>query len=257
MTSVFLDRERIRRVARAWPIAAMLAAPAVATQVPFVRHAVVSLAMTMHAGGPLGVALYVLTFCVGAVLTVPLGFFGVLAGFAWGPVRGALTAIPTATLAATLAFALGRQLAKTAVGKRWLDHPRLRMVDAVVRVDGLRIVTLLRLTPMMPQNLLHYALGATPLRARDFILATGLGLAPHLAMQGYVGSLVHDASELWSRDSASLRDPHTWVKPLLGLALTGVFIGLVTRAARKALAHATRHVTTGSTPPRASTPPAG
>lgn len=252
---MFLDRERIRRVARALPLAAMLAAPAVATQVPFVRAAVVSLATTMHAGGPEGVALYTLAFCVGAVLAIPLWIFGGLAGFAWGPVRGALTSVPAATLAATLAFFVGRRLATTATGRRWLDHPRLRMVSAVVRADGLRIVIMLRLTPMVPQSLLHYALAATPLRARDFVLSTALGLAPHLIFQSYVGSLVHDAAELFARDRASLRDPHTWVTPAAGLALTALLVGLVTRAARKALAAATAPVTTDRSHTGASAPP--
>jgi uncharacterized membrane protein YdjX (TVP38/TMEM64 family) len=229
---------RLRTFARAGLVAAMLAAPLVITQVPTVRAAVFSLAATMRTGSLAGVALYVSVCVVGSLLTVPLWMLSGLAGFAYGFARGLATALPAVTLGGTTAFFIGRALARTAVGEALRDHPRFRMMESVVRHDGRRIAALLRVTPMMPQNLLHYALGATPLPARDFALATFVGLLPVTCFQVYAGSLAHDAAGLFEQGGASARDPATWAKAVGGLAVTAVLLALIVRRARRALAEA-------------------
>lgn len=227
---------RLRTVARGGLVAAMLTAPLVITQVPTVRGAVFSLADTMRTGGLTGLALYAAVYVAGSVLTVPLWMLSGLAGFAYGFSRGLAAAIPAATMGATTAFLLGRLIARTTLGEALRDHHRFRMMEAVVRHDGRRIAALLRVTPMMPQNLLHYALGATPLPLRDFVLATAVGLLPMTAFQVYAGSLAHDAASLFEQGGASARDPATWAKGALGLAVTAALLTLIVRRARRALA---------------------
>lgn len=214
----------------------MLTAPLVITQVPTVRGAVFSLAATMQTGGLYGLCLYLVVCAAGSVLTVPLWMLSGLAGFAYGFPYAVGAALPGITLGACCAFFIGRGLARTSLGDALRDHPRFRMIEAVVRHDGRRIATLLRVTPVMPQNLLHYALGATALPARDFALATFTGLIPVTCVQAYAGSLLHDATELFRQGGTSLRDPLTWAKALGGIALTAAVLTLVVRRAQKALA---------------------
>ena len=229
---------RLRTIARVGLVAAMLAAPLVITQVPTVRAAVFSLAATMRQGTLTGVALYVAVFVAGSVLTVPLWMLAGLGGYAYGLARGFALALPSAALGASMAFLLGRALANTPLGVALRDHPRFRMMEAVVRHDGRRIAALLRVTPVMPQNFLHYALGATPLPLRDFALATMAGLAPMIFFQTYVGSLAHDAASLFEQSNSNARSAATLAKAAVGLGLSIVMLTLVIRRARRALAEA-------------------
>ncbi len=214
----------------------MLAAPLAVAQAPTVRSAVFSLASLMRSGSPSGLALYALLCVAGSLLTVPLWMMAGLAGYAYGFARGAAAALPAITLGGCCAFLAGRALARTALGAALREHPRFRMIEAVVRHDGRRIAALLRVTPVMPQNILHYALGATPLPLRDFAVATFVGLLPMVSVQAYAGSLVRDVAALFEQRGASLRDPATWAKGAAGLVVTAVAFALIVRRARRALA---------------------
>jgi uncharacterized membrane protein YdjX (TVP38/TMEM64 family) len=229
---------RTSTLARVGIVGAMLAAPLALTQVPTVRDAILSLAALMRSGAPLGVLLYVVYYVVGSLLAAPLWLLSGLAGFAWGPARGALFALPALALGSAAAFTAGRLLARTAVGAALRDHPRMRSIEMVVRREGRRIAWLLRLAPVMPQNLLHFALGATPLRLRDFTLTTLFGLLPATVVHAYAGSLLHDATEFFAGNTQSLRDPQSLVRLAVGVLLTVVIVVLVVRRARRALAQA-------------------
>lgn len=231
---------RKRTFVRLLPVAVMLAAPAVLAQARSVREGVLALADAMQHRGALGVALYVFVYILAATLLTPKWILGALAGFAYGRVVGVAVALPACVLGATAASLTGRMLSHTRWGRALLDHPRVAQVNLVVRHDGRRIATLLRLSPLMPQNLLDYALGATPLRVRDLMLSALVGLFPATCVQVYVGSLVRHASELFDtrRGGHPVTDIHTWGPAALGLMITAVALVVVMRIARRALTEA-------------------
>lgn len=239
---------RLRRLARLGLVLAMLATVRALRQEPTARHHLdafwaalqghtVALAERLREGGLEGLALYALVYVLGSVLAVPLWLTSGIAGFAWGFGRGILTAVPALTLGATCAFWVGRGVAATRLGDGLRARPLFRQVDLVVRRDGLRIATLLRASPVMPQNFLPFLVGATPLRARDFALATAVGLLPMTCVHVYAGSLLHRASDLFA-EGRGLRDPATLAKLALGLAVSAVMVTLVVRRARALLAEA-------------------
>jgi len=229
-----MNSARLRRLARGWPLLAMLAAPPLLTQVPIVRAGILHLADAMRHGGLEGLALYALVYCLGALVTAPIALLSGLAGFAWGRAWGFAVALPLVTLSSTLIFGVGHQLGKTRWGASLRAHPRLRLIDAVVRADGLRIAGLLRLSPLMPQNLLSYALGTTALRTWQFALATLLGLVPATLVHVWLGSAVHDAAELLASNRRP-QGPLAWVIPLAGLGVTVAVLAWIMRIARRHL----------------------
>lgn len=248
------NRSRLRTVARALPVAAMLAAPPVALQVPIVRASLIALADFLRHGGVEALGVYAAVYVVGAVLTLPMGLLSGLAGFAWGWGRGFAAALPAATLGATSAFVVGAVLSRTRWAAPLREHPRFRLIDAVVRADGLRIATLLRLSPLMPQNFLSYALGATPLKAWQFALATAVGMLPATAVQVLLGSLVHDAAELISqRNAHPISDARTWGPAAALLLVTVGLVAVVMRVAKRALDKAMREARPEATEPAAAT----
>lgn len=227
----------------------MLAAVRAARQAPIARaffHDVsaavqgffIALADRLHDGGATGVALYGLVYVAGSLLALPLWLLSGLAGFAWGFPWGLAAAVPGLAIGATSAFFVGRAVGATRLGDALRERPTLKTVDAVVRHDGRRIATLLRLSPVMPQNFLHFILGTTPLGPLDFVLSTVVGLFPMTCVHVYAASLLHSATEFVGGSSSSLRDPATVAKLAAGLVVTAVMLALVMRRARQALAQA-------------------
>jgi len=203
----------------------------------------------VRAVGAAGVAVYAAVYVTATLLLLPGSALTAGAGFAYGPLWGALLVSPVSVLAATLAFVLGRTVARDWVARRVSRAPRFAAVDEAIGHSGFKIVLLLRLSPLFPFNLLNYGLGLTRVRLRDYVLGSFLGMLPGTALYVYLGSLVTSASELLSGKSSgagALGQALYWV----GLAATIAVTVLVTRVARRALDRAIARGAgeTGATP---------
>jgi len=191
----------------------------------------------IHGRGPAGPATFAAAYVLAAVLFLPGSVLTIGGGFAYGPLWGLVLVSPVSVLAATAAFLLGRTVARRWVKRRLGQDPRLAAIDAAVGQSGLKIVLLLRLSPVFPFNALNYLLGLTRVRLRDFVLGSWIGMLPGTALYVYIGSLVTTASELasGSRPSTGLAG-HALLA--LGLAATLAVTVLLTRIARRSLGSA-------------------
>lgn len=169
-----------------------------------------------------------------AVLLLPASILTLGAGFVWGPFVGLLIVLPSATAAATVAFLLGRTVARGWVQQKVADNPRFRAIDEAVGGGGFRLVLLLRLSPLFPFNLLNYTLGLTRVSLRDYVLGSAIGMAPGTFLYLYLGSLVTSASQLLSGERPSAGALGTALYGA-GLLATLVVTVWVTRTARAAL----------------------
>lgn len=187
--------------------------------------------------GALGVAAYAVAYVLATVLLLPGSILTLGAGFAYGPLWGVLLVAPVSVLAATLAFVLGRHVARPWIARRMEEHPRFAAIDQAIGESGFKIVLLLRLSPVFPFNLLNYALGLTHVRPRDYVGASFFGMLPGTFLYVYLGSLVTNASELLSGKPSAAGG---WSQVLYwgGLAATIVATVFVTRIAQKALERA-------------------
>ena len=184
--------------------------------------------------GLAGALLYGVVYVASAVLLIPGSVLTLAAGFAWGPVWGVALVSPASVLAATAAFALGRTLLRGHVERRIGSDPRVAAIDRALGESGFKLVLLLRLSPVLPFNLLNYALSLTRVRLRDFVLGSALGMFPATVLFVHVGSLVTSGAELLSgrRPSAGAAGSVlTWA----GLLATLAVVVLVTRVSRAAL----------------------
>ena len=191
----------------------------------------------IHGAGALGVLVYALAYVLATVLLLPGSILTLGAGFAYGPVWGTLLVSPVSVLAATLAFVLGRTLARNWISRRMEQHPRFAAISDAIRASGFKIVLLLRLSPIFPFNLLNYALALTRVPLREYVIASLVGMLPGTFLYVYLGSLVTNASELLS----SRRPPSgAWGQILYwgGLVATLVVVVLITRIANRALSRA-------------------
>ncbi|MCC7052794.1 MAG: TVP38/TMEM64 family protein [Gemmatimonadaceae bacterium] len=182
-------------------------------------------------------AVFVAVYAAACVAFVPASILTFAAGALFGVVQGTLLVLTGATLGAFLAFLVARYIARDWVAARVQRDPRFAAIDRAVADDGRRIVFLLRLSPLVPFNLLNYALGLTQVRAVDYLVAS-LGMIPGTLLYVYTGSVAGTVLGA-TGGAAPARGAGFWLVLGLGLAATAAVAVLVGRMAKRALASAT------------------
>jgi uncharacterized membrane protein YdjX (TVP38/TMEM64 family) len=92
---------------------------------------------------------------------------------------------------------------------------------------------LLRLSPLVPFNILNYALALSGVRYADFVIALP-GMIPAIVMYAYYGKVVGDVAKL-AAGVAPPRGPEYYMMLVLGLVAVIASTTMITRAARRAI----------------------
>ncbi|HEU4414413.1 MAG TPA: TVP38/TMEM64 family protein [Candidatus Angelobacter sp.] len=146
--------------------------------------------------GALGGVLYAAAYIVGTALFFPGLPLTLGAGFVYGAVIGTLVVSPASVAGACAAFLIARYLARDWVTRRMKKYPQAAAIDRAIEKNGFKVVVLLRLQPVLPFNMLNYALGLTSIRLRDYALASWIGMLPATILYVYLGSIMNDFSDL-------------------------------------------------------------
>lgn len=179
-----------------------------------------------------GPVLFVLIYVAAAVLMIPGSILTLGAGAAFGMVKGFALVSIASTAGAIAAFLVGRYLAREKAAQRIEGSPTFAAIDQAIAAEGWKIVGLTRLTPLIPYTLLNYALSLTKVRFIPYALATWIGMIPGTLMYVYLGSLGNTGA---SRE----RTAGEWALLMVGLIATITVTLVISRAAKKALAHRT------------------
>ena len=115
-------------------------------------------------------------YAVGAVACLPGLVFTLTAGALFGPVWGTLYSVTGATAGAGLAFLAARHGLAHWVTRR--TGTRLERLQAGIDREGWRFVALMRLIPLVPFNLLNYALGLTRIRFVTYLITSLVAMLP-------------------------------------------------------------------------------
>ena len=132
-----------------------------------------------------GPAAHVALFALGTVLFVPGALFGLAGGMLFGPILGSILNLAGATLGATAAFLIARYVAAD-----WVRHKagaKLQRLIKGVEAEGWRVVALTRLVPLIPFNLLNYALGLTRISVLAYTLTSLVCMAPGALAYTWLG----------------------------------------------------------------------
>ncbi len=184
--------------------------------------------------GPLAPVVIAAAYVPATVLFIPGSLITLGAGFVAGVLWGTVAVSVGSTLGATAAFLVGRHLLRGPVEARLERHPRFRAVQQAIGHGGLRLVVLTRLSPVFPFTFLNYAFGVTPVRLRDYVLGSWLGMLPATVLYVALGA--------GARSLADAAAGHRGLGPgriallAVGLLATVAVVVLVARAARRALA---------------------
>lgn len=183
--------------------------------------------------GALGPLAYVATYAAATVALVPGSILTLAAGALFGIARGTVYALTGATLGAAGAFLVSRHAARRQVERRLAADPRFDRLDRAVGREGLKVVFLLRLSPIFPFTLLNYALGLTRVRLGHYLIAS-IGMLPGTLLYVYYGKVAGDVAAI-AAGAPVARGTWYWLVLGLGLAATLAVSLYVARLAKRAL----------------------
>ncbi|KAL6759383.1 snare associated Golgi protein-domain-containing protein [Haematococcus lacustris] len=164
--------------------------------------------------------LFLLLYIASVILLFPCMVLQVMSGALYGFWMGLLVSWVATSLGQALAFLLGRYLFRPTV-KSYLHStwPTFPAIDAAIKREGWKLVCLLRLSPVLPYNILNYALAVTPVTFWVFSLASALATVPWTALYVYLGTFSTNLMDLAQGKIYYGKDTH-----LTRSLLSGLFI---------------------------------
>ena len=192
----------------------------------------VELTSKVQSVGALGAASFVVGFAVASAAFVPAGLLTLAAGALFGFAAGTAYAFAGAVLGSCIAFALARSIGRPMVQRYLARRPRLAAISAAVGGKGRRIVTLLRLSPVIPFSVINVVMAVTPIRFTDFAVA-GIGMLPVTALYAYYGAVAGTIA--MAEHGGVRRGTAYYVLLVIGLLATVIVTSVVARAAARAL----------------------
>jgi uncharacterized membrane protein YdjX (TVP38/TMEM64 family) len=138
--------------------------------------------------GPLSLPVAVAAFALLAFIGVPQIVLIAAAVVAFGPYWGAAYSWIGTMVSSLIGFYLGR-LAGARVLERFSGEGVKRFTRMIGR-NGFLASFIVRLVPSAPFIVVNMAAGVTPMRTLPFVLGTGLGIVPKIALIAFAGTSI-------------------------------------------------------------------
>lgn len=140
---------------------------------------------------------FMVFYASSVVLLFPCMIMQVISGALYGFWVGLLVSWVATSTGQSLAFLLGRYLfrqpVKTYLHQTWPNFPA---IDTAIKKEGWKLVCLLRLSPVLPYNILNYALALTPVSFWVFTAASALATIPWTCLYVYLGTFSTNLMDL-------------------------------------------------------------
>ncbi len=181
---------------------------------------------------PSGALMFVFLYILWIVLLLPGLWLTMAAGLLYGPWLGTIVVFLGAFFGAELVFFLSRTLFRDFAQGQVSKFPKLFLLGKAVSREGLKLIFLSRLSPVLPFSFLNLAYGLSEVTLRDYTIGL-IGILPGTILYCCLGAIAGDLSNfknvlLENSDSNSI--VISWV----GLLATVGVAWLVIRAANKA-----------------------
>ncbi|KAL5673155.1 hypothetical protein ACJX0J_017461, partial [Zea mays] len=150
--------------------------------------------------GPAGYALFVLVYAGLEVLAIPAIPLTMSAGLLFGSVTGTIIVSISGTLAAAVAFLIARYFARERILKLVEGNKKFLAIDKAIGENGFKVVTLLRLSPLLPFSLGNYLYGLTSVKFLPYVLGSWLGMLPgswaYVSAGAFGRAIIQEESEI-------------------------------------------------------------
>jgi uncharacterized membrane protein YdjX (TVP38/TMEM64 family) len=183
--------------------------------------------------GTVGAVAYICIYIVATVAFLPASILTLGSGVIFGVVWGSLYVFIGAIIGATVAFLMGRYVARGWIENKLSGKKNFAAIDQAVGREGLKIILLMRLSPIFPFSLLNYALGITRVTFKDYFIGF-VGMIPGTILYVYIGSLVGNIALIGTQTQPS-NPTLDWIIKIMGLVTTVAVSLFIAHVAKKAL----------------------
>ncbi|GAU37935.1 hypothetical protein TSUD_269500 [Trifolium subterraneum] len=128
--------------------------------------------------GSAGYALFVAVYAGLEILAIPAVPLTMSAGLLFGSLTGTIIVSISGTVAASVAFLIARYFARERILKLVEGNKKFLAIDKAIGENGFKVVTLLRLSPLLPFSLGNYLYGLTSVKFLPYVLGSWLGMLP-------------------------------------------------------------------------------
>jgi uncharacterized membrane protein YdjX (TVP38/TMEM64 family) len=171
---------------------------------------------------------------------LPAMVMAMASGAIFGIVGGFLLSWIGSGTGQVIAFIIGRYLLRDIVlGYLTAQFPKWTAVDRALVTDGWKLVTLLRLSPIAPWNILNYALSVTSVPLTAYTIASSLAIMPYLFLFVYFGSMARSLADIFT-GAAGLDTSSTIIMGIVSCAAMVGIVWYTTHISRKAVNSALR-----------------
>jgi len=185
--------------------------------------------------GITGIFIFIAVYAAATVLLAPGAILTIGGGFAFGLWKGFLAVSAGATLGAALAFLVARFIARDKIETIAKRNDKFRQIDTAIGRQGVKLIFLLRLSPVIPFNLSNYFYGLTSAKFWPYVLASWIGMMPGTFLYVYIGTAGKAAVSAAAGGETIKHGWQYWTFMGVGLAATVVVTIWVTKIARDAL----------------------
>jgi uncharacterized membrane protein YdjX (TVP38/TMEM64 family) len=178
---------------------------------------------------PLGFFLFVLIVALSTLLFLPGSIVLLLTGYAFHQafdnlglaiLLSFLAALTGGQLGSVLALLIGRFILQAEAEKKLFRKYRiLAALNRSLKSEGIKLIFLMRLCPIMPFLVLNYLFGITPITVLQYFLG-GFGMIPNTLAYVYFGTAV-------SSISGAASGKKKWTPTQIGLTVGGVVLMLI------------------------------
>ncbi|GMY07923.1 tvp38/tmem64 family membrane protein [Fagus crenata] len=184
--------------------------------------------------GPAGYALFVAVYAGLEILAIPAIPLTMSAGLLFGSLIGTIIVSISGTVAASVAFLIARYFARERILKLVEGNKKFLAIDKAIGENGFRVVTLLRLSPLLPFSLGNYLYGLTSVKFVPYVLGSWLGMLP--GTWAYVSAGAFGRAIIQEESDIGLPGGNGQLLTLgLGLLATALAAAYVTQLAKDAV----------------------
>ncbi|KAK9941565.1 hypothetical protein M0R45_007268 [Rubus argutus] len=184
--------------------------------------------------GPVGYALFVAVYAGLEILAIPAVPLTMSAGLLFGTVIGSILVSISGTVAASVAFLIARYFARERILKMVEGNKKFIAIDKAIGENSFRVVTLLRLSPLLPFSLGNYLYGLTSVKFVPYVLGSWLGMLP--GTWAYVSAGAFGRAIIQEESDVGLPGGNGQLLTLAaGLLVTALAAAYVTRLAKDAV----------------------
>eukprot|EP01116_Phalansterium_solitarium_P008594 TRINITY_DN22530_c0_g1_i1.p1 TRINITY_DN22530_c0_g1~~TRINITY_DN22530_c0_g1_i1.p1 ORF type:complete len:302 (-),score=82.33 TRINITY_DN22530_c0_g1_i1:789-1694(-) len=181
--------------------------------------------------GPVAfVGIYALT----NVLFIPGFVLNIAAGYVWNLWFGSLYVWFGAVFGAAASFFVGRYFFKEWSAFFVGRFEKVEVLSTVIGDNALKIIFLLRLSPVMPYNILNYTLSMIPkVKFWHYLLATSVGTTPGIIVFVQLGTVLKDLQAVFDGSAEETSDYQ--IIMIAGFAGTIVLMVIISWVAGRAI----------------------